>query len=448
MYLNATGDYQEGTLLDALWPGAMLLLALAAWQPVQRHAVKLGGRTIATPLVCGMLALVVLVAEHFRDHNIVADILAAGAILLVFVRTAISMLDNNRLLDRAREQSLTDELTGIGNRRRLMLSLTRALEEADGSTVFAIYDLNGFKRYNDTYGHPSGDALLVRLAGRLQDAVGGAGEAFRLGGDEFCVLVPGTRVELDSIISAGLEALSESGDGFDICAETGSVLLPEEVADATSVLRLADERLYEQKYNRDQSDGDSHEVLLRVLEEREPGLREHMRVVAELSTAVGVRLGLRDKALDELRLAAELHDVGKLAIPIDVLTKPGVLSDQEWDFIRQHTVVGQRVLSGTPSMRDVARIVRATHERWDGTGYVDGLAGTEIPLAARIIAVCDAYSAMTANRPYRRALTAVEALSELRRCAGSQFDPEIVFTFCRLHDDIVRASESPVRAVG
>src|SRR5262249_44774121 len=155
------------------------------------------------------------------------------------------------------------------------------------STVFAIYDLNGFKRYNDTYGHPSGDALLVRLAGRLRDAVGGAGEAFRLGGDEFCLLVPGTRAEMDSIVSAGLEALSEDGDGFNICAETGSVLLPEEVADATSVLRLADERLYEQKYNRDQSHGDSHEVLLRVLEEREPGLREHMRVVAELSTAVG-----------------------------------------------------------------------------------------------------------------------------------------------------------------
>ena len=111
-------------------------------------------------------------------------------------------------------------------------------------------------------------------------------------------------------------------------------------------------------------------------------------------------------------------------------------------------MVGERVLAGSPSMREVARIVRATHERWDGGGYVDGLAGDSIPLPARIIAVCDAYAAMTSDRPYRRALSAPDALAELRRCAGTQFDPEVVFTFCRLHDDIVHLRPAPVRAVG
>ena len=448
MYLNATGAYQEGSLLDALWPGAMLLLAFAAWQPVERHALRLEGRFMATPLICGTFALLVLADEHFKDHNVVADVLAVAAIVTVFVRTGISLIDNARLLEGVRAQSLTDDLTGLGNRRGLLRALERQLSRGADTTVFAIYDLNGFKRFNDTYGHPSGDALLLRLATRLAAAAGPSGQAFRLGGDEFCLLVQATREEIPAIVAGGLVALTEESDGFSIDAESGSVVLPDEAQDPTTALRLADERLYEQKYSRDVGEGESHEVLLRVLEEREPGLREHMRVVAELSSAVGVRLGLRGQVLDQLRLAAELHDVGKLAIPVDVLQKPGVLTDDEWTFIRQHTVVGERVLLGSPSMREVARIVRATHERWDGEGYADGLAGDAIPLPARIIAVCDAYAAMTSDRPYRRALSASEALVELRRCAGTQFDPEVVFAFCRLHDDIVRPHAAAVRAVG
>ena len=448
MYLNASGKYQEGSLLDALWPGAMLLLALAAWQPVERHAIRLEGRFMATPLICGLVALAVLADEHFKDHNLVADILAVAAIVTVFARAWISLVDNARLLESVRAQSLTDDLTGLGNRRGLLLALERQLSRRTGKTVFAIYDLNGFKRYNDTFGHPSGDALLVRLAARLAEAAGPSGEAFRLGGDEFCLLVRADGRETSAVIEAGLIALSEEGEGFAIDAENGSVILPDEAGDATTALRRADERLYERKYSRGDNEGESHEVLLRVLEEREPGLRQHMRFVAELASAVGVRHGLQGQALEQLRLAAELHDVGKLAIPVDVLQKPGALTEQEWSFIREHTVVGERVIVGSPSMREVARIVRATHERWDGAGYVDGLAGDSIPLAARIIAVCDAYAAMTSDRPYRRALSAPDALAELRRCAGTQFDPEVVFTFCRLHDDIVRLRPTAVRAVG
>jgi two-component system cell cycle response regulator len=448
MYLNATGEYREGTLLDALWPGAMLLLAVAAWQPVQRHAVRLEGRFMATPLICGLVAVAVLADEHFKNHNVVADILAVAAIVTVFIRTGISLVDNARLLASVRAQSLTDDLTGLGNRRGLLLALEHQFTCRSDKTVFAIYDLNGFKRYNDTFGHPSGDALLVRLAARLAEAAGPSGEAFRLGGDEFCLLVRDDGRETAAVVEAGLLALSEEGEGFTIDAEYGSVILPDEAEDAKTALRHADERLYERKYSRGDNEGEAHEALLRVIEEREPGLRRHMRFVAELASEVGVRLGLQGQALEQLRLAAELHDVGKLAIPIDVLQKRGVLTEQEWSFIREHTVVGERVLAGSPAMREVARIVRATHERWDGGGYVDGLAGDAIPLPARIIAVCDAYAAMTSDRPYRRALSASDALAELRRCAGTQFDPEVVFTFCRLHADIVHLRRAPVRAVG
>ena len=361
----------------------------------------------------------------------------------------MSLRDHAHLLESVRTQSLTDELTGLGNRRSLFLTLQRELGREDAaSMVFAIYDLNGFKRYNDTFGHPSGDALLVRLADRLAQAAGPFGHAFRLGGDEFCLLVPCEREAMQDVVASGLAALTDEGEGFRVGAELGSVVLPDEASDATNALRLADERLYAQKYSLYQGGGEAHEVLLRVLDERDPALREQMRVVTELATAIGGQLGLAGQSLDQLRLAAELHDIGKLAVPVSLLEKVGPLEEGEWELVRQHPVVGQRMLSGVASMREVGQIVRATHERWDGGGYVDGLAGTSIPLAARIIAVCDAYVAMTTDRPFRRALPALQAVAELRRCSGAQFDPQVVFAFCRLHDDIVRPQSSEMTAVG
>jgi HD-GYP domain-containing protein (c-di-GMP phosphodiesterase class II) len=172
-----------------------------------------------------------------------------------------------------------------------------------------------------------------------------------------------------------------------------------------------------------------HRVLLQALYEREPGLREHVDGVTTLSLRVGRMLGLAEGALEELELAAELHDIGKLAIPDATLAKPGPLDEDEWALIQGHTLVGERILNASPALNRVGRIVRATHECWDGTGYPDGLHGTDIPLPARIITVCDAYSAMIGDRPHRPPLTPGAALSELRRCAGSQFDPEIVDVF-------------------
>src|SRR5207253_8614016 len=136
--------------------------------------------------------------------------------------------------------------------------------------------------------------------------------------------------------------------------------------------------------------------------------------------------GRRPEELDEVARAAELHDVGKMAVPEQILNKPGPLDKGELEFIRQHTIVGERILAAAPALSPVARLVRASHENWDGSGYPDGLKGEEIPLASRIIAVCDAYHAMTSNRPYQAAVPQDEALAELRRCAGSHFDPVLV----------------------
>jgi HD-GYP domain-containing protein (c-di-GMP phosphodiesterase class II) len=151
--------------------------------------------------------------------------------------------------------------------------------------------------------------------------------------------------------------------------------------------------------------------------------------VARLAVAVGRRLGMSAEELDELRRAAELHDVGKVAIPDAILNKPGKLDDTEWEFMRQHTILGERILSAAPALRPVARIVRSSHERWDGAGYPDGLGRESIPLAARIVAVCDAYEAITSDRCYRKARSFDEARAELLAAAGSQFDPTVVELF-------------------
>lgn len=176
----------------------------------------------------------------------------------------------------------------------------------------------------------------------------------------------------------------------------------------------------------------AHEVLLALLLEREPDLHQHIRGVGDLAIGVGRRMGLDAEQIDETARAAELHDIGKMAIPDSVLHKPGPLSDEERRLINQHTIIGERILSWAPALRPVARLVRHSHERMDGRGYPDGLRGDEIPLGSRIVAVCDAFDAMISERPYSRPRSVESALAELRRCAGTQFDSEVVAVFCEL----------------
>ena len=438
LYQTATNTYSEGTLLDALWPAAMLLLAGAAWQRKYRPAAaELHGRPlVGTPLVCGLVAIGILIDDRAQTLNWLAVGLAGATLITVLIRTALTFWENMRMLQETRHLSMTDSLTGLANRRKLLADLEQALATGSNQTrLLVIYDLNGFKRYNDTYGHPAGDGLLFRLADKLRAAIEPHGRAYRLGGDEFCVLATTRAGDAGRLLDLTATALSEDSEGFTISSAFGAVFLPDEATDASAALNIADRRLYTHKQQfQTGADGGPYEVLLRALTEREPGLREHLDGVAQLATALGTHLGLSDEELKELHLAAQLHDVGKLAIPEAILQKPGPLTDQEWDFVKQHTLIGQRILAGAPALRTIGEIVRSTHERWDGSGYTDGLATSEIPLAARIIAVCDAYNAMTTNRAYRQALTPDRAREELQRCAGSQFDPDIVHSFCQQLD--------------
>jgi len=184
-------------------------------------------------------------------------------------------------------------------------------------------------------------------------------------------------------------------------------------------------------------DRQSRDVLLRALQERTPELAERHAAVARLAEAVGQRLGLLPEERAQLRQAAELHDVGKMAIPEVILHKPGPLDPDEWAFVRRHTLIGERIIGAAPSLAAAAKLVRSTHERVDGAGYPDGLASEQIPLGARIIAVCDAFTAMTSQRPYAAQLPIPKAIAELGRCAGTQFDPAVVDALSELLVELV-----------
>jgi diguanylate cyclase (GGDEF)-like protein len=432
LFQAATDSYIPGSPTDALWLLGMLLLAWAAWQPSGRAArgTMPARPLLATPALAGLVAIGLLLYDGYERLNPLAIGLAAATLAAVMLRTGLTFRENARMLERIHRQAVTDALTGLGNRRSLIKDLEYVLDgSTDESYMLVIFDLNGFKRYNDTFGHPSGDALLRRLAARLVKAVDDRAITYRLGGDEFCVMARLGAEGPGRILDAAVAALSEEGEAFDITTSFGAVFVPDETTTASEALRLADQRLYTQKHAAELARSRPHEVLLQAISEREPDLFEHSRGVARLSLAVGRRLELSDDQLAELVMAAELHDVGKLAIPDAILRKPGPLSPDELEFVHRHTLVGQRIVAAAPALQEVGRIVRATHERWDGTGYVDGLAGKEIPLAARIIAVCDAFKAMTDDRPYGDALTAPAAVVELRRSAGTHFDPEVVAAF-------------------
>jgi diguanylate cyclase (GGDEF)-like protein len=327
-----------------------------------------------------------------------------NSLLAMTARLRRLKTENERLLSVSRREANTDSLTPLPNRRAFMRDIDAQLGDGAEShpLILALFDLNGFKHYNDTFGHPAGDELLARLGARLQRALAGSGTAYRMGGDEFCVLARPAR---------------------------------ERAWRAFGAASLRSQRLSASR--------EIANVLLKVLDERGSDLHKHVDEVAWLATRLARRLGLPKGEVARVDLAAAFHDIGKLAIPEAILNKPAPLDEEEWGVVQRHTMIGERIVEAAPSLALVADLVRSHHERYDGAGYPDRLAGEEIPSGASIIATCDAFAVMTSERPYSAAVTVAEALAELRRCAGSQFDSRVVDAFCELIEESRDASPQP-----
>ena len=383
-------------------------------------------------------------ATAASDEASVGSVATTVALVLVFAllyrraaaaRATAERLwrENSRLLAATADEALHDALTGLPNRRAFERDIA-AFEEGgmdSGPEVLtAIFDLDGFKRYNDTFGHAAGDALLIRLARALEERIGTGARVYRIGGDEFCLLARGSRERGAELVKSAAAALHDSGSGWSISCSWGMAWTPSEAASLSVALDLADMRMYARKRARPAMLGEFAAPLVQLINERDDELGLHTHSVMALAEATARRLGMKEPDVAHVRVAAQLHDIGKAAVPDSVLEKPGPLDADEWTLLRQHTTVGERILAAAPALAPAAALVRASHERVDGDGYPDGLVGAAIPLGARIIAACDAYDAMTTDRCYQPAVAADAAIAELERCAGGQFDPAVVSALC------------------
>jgi len=373
---------------------------------------------------------------------------------------------------RAMRLALTDPLTGLGNHRHFHERLERELQHAQEKRLpltLCLVDVDDFKRINDRFGHPAGDRVLSQVASRLRQT----GEAFRLGGDEFALLFVDhdegmaltaansiveriATVDFDHIgnvtISAGLATFPMQGNGRDELIRLADSALywakehgknrvrlyRPEVVELSELKRLAAGPDKAARYRAAAS-------LAKAVDARDTYTGSHSERVGELAAKVATRLGLPAEQVELTRLAGSVHDLGKRAIPEEILRKPGALTDSERLVLERHPQIGFRMLDSL-GVDPVADLVLHHHERWDGTGYPDGQRGEQIPLSARIIFVTDAYDAMTSDRIYRPRRSAQAALAELERCAGTQFDPGIVAAFAEELEQLPSLEAAPALA--
>jgi len=364
--------------------------------------------------------------ELGRYYSVRAYSPRPGRFVTVFEDITERRLMENRL----REMVYRDFLTGLHNRRYLETQKDRWEGEENLPLSVVIGDLNGLKIINDSMGHQKGDEYLQQAAEIFQ-AVSRPGDlVIRWGGDEFVLLLARTDAEEAQQICARIDELSLQSGAAALSIALGSATKATTEETLADVLREAESRMYQQKISSAQSRRSALVLSLQqALAEKSHETEEHARSLQRLAVSLAQRVGLSDAEVVTVSLVALLHDIGKLAISESILDKPGPLSEAEWEAMRRHCEIGHRIVASSPDLVDVAVGVLHHHERWDGKGYPRGLKGEEIPIASRIVALADAFDAMTSDRPYRAALSLEEAKAEIARQAGLQFDPYLTQEF-------------------
>lgn len=326
-----------------------------------------------------------------------------------------------------------DPLTGLYNRHFFEEELKKLDAKRYLPLSLAMFDVNGLKLTNDAFGHLTGDMLLQIVAQTIKKICREDDIISRVGGDEFILLLPKTNyAETEAIISRIYRELEQAKlNDIVISVSVGWETKNSSEQDIMEVYARAEESMYRRKLIESQSmRNKTIQVILKTLNEANQRERIHSENVSKISRKIGEALNLNQELLREIEIAGLLHDIGKIVIDNNILNKRGGLTDAEYEMIKRHPEAGYHILKSADAYISISDYVLAHHERWDGTGYPRGLKDNEIPLAARIITVADAYEAMTAERTYEKVISREEALNELRRCSGAQFDPDIVRVFC------------------
>ena len=464
---------EEGLRLPLGGPGIIVAAAESA-QPVLSNDVSQEPRYVfhpalpdtkselAVPLQLGQEVIGVLDVQSDRlnafDKQDVAALETLGRQIAIAVKNA-------RLYSEVSLAAATDALTTLWNRRtvekRLEGELSRAGRFGQPLSLLLI-DVDNFKLFNDTYGHPTGDTVLKMIANTLKSCCRDMDVVGRYGGDEFAIILPETTVQ-DAVhtvqritsVMRGQSFVTVENVRLPLGLSIGVAGYPTDASEMNELLFLSDSALYEAKHSggnayrlassirargvtAEEATFDALRGLVIAVDNKDRYTQQHSQEVARYSVLLAQRMGLPDTFVRNLEIAGLLHDVGKIGIPDRILRKPGALSPGEREVVQGHSSLGHMILKQLPHLTEVLKAVLHHHERYDGQGYPSGLKGEEIPYLARVLAVADAYSAMTSDRPYRRALTRDEAIVEIRANAGGQFDPEIAAAFiqhCVLSDE-------------
>jgi two-component system, cell cycle response regulator len=453
-----SGTFHTGNFLDAIWLSGNLCLGAAALHPTMTRlgepsAVRdqaLGPVRIAALCAAALIAPAMLLVHNESGETTVIALACAVLFVLTILRLAGLVADQRRL-------AITDGLTGLHTRRFFEAQLPFETERArrnGGSLAVFIADVDRFKSINDRYGHPAGDRALIEIATRLRAASRAGDVLARYGGEEFALLVPEAGpTELPSIaqrlrdqVASSPIAVSDTS-WIAVTVSVGAASFPRHGDDPAELIAAADRALYAAKSagqdrvvvgaaGPDDEGGDPAMVdyLCRVADQVDVCLSsyEHSRAISRWAMQLAGELGYDTPTIRRAALAGRLHDIGKIVIPEAILTKPGPLNDDEWRLMRDHPDYGYRLARTVPGFSTVAHVIRQHHERYDGSGYPQRLSAHEIRPEARLIAVCDAWAAMLADRPYQAALSVDRAREELHRGRGTQFDPDMVDLFLDL----------------
>lgn len=344
-----------------------------------------------------------------------------------------------------------DFLTGLYNRNYLEQAKGSLMQPENLPLSIAICDINGLRMINDAYGQAQGDRLIMETAKLLQNSCRPADVLGRISGGEFMLLMPGTSSveahELTKRIQSTIDSFNRSRRQplYEISLSVGYKTIDTKDESIDNAVKEAESYLKHRKLLNQKSL--HHSILssiMATLYAKSQETEEHGKRLGQYATMIGELLGLEQKALDDLRLLSMLHDIGKIGIDDRILNKPGKLTAEEWAQMKKHPEIGHRIATSTPELEHIAEYILHHHERWDGTGYPEGLSESGIPLLSRILAIADAYDAMTEERAYRQAVSPQAAIDEIRRCAGSQFDPDIATLFVQSMEDELTVSPGPL----